>query len=125
VLSDRWGRRRVFIAAAAVLLAAASALLAAAPVIPAVLVATLLLGSGWGLYVAVDLAVLTAVLPDPSTRATMLGFGNVAAALPQVLAPVIAAPLVTSSGGYPLMYGLAAGLCIVALLGVRLLRDVP
>jgi MFS family permease len=125
VLSDRWGRRRVFIAAAAVLLAAASVLLAAAPVIPAVLVATVLLGSGWGLYVAVDLAVLTAVLPDPSTRATMLGFGNVAAALPQVLAPVIAAPLVTSSGGYPLMYGLAAGLCLVALLGVRLLRDVP
>lgn len=125
VLSDRWGRRKVFIVAAAVLLAAGAVVMAAAPVLPAVLAATLLVGAGWGLYVSVDLAVLTAVLPDATTRATMLGVGNIASALPQVLAPVIAAPLVTSAGGYPLLYGLAAGLAVAALVGVRMLRDVP
>lgn len=125
VLSDRWGRRRVFVVAAAVLLAAGAVVMAAAPVLPAVLGATLLVGAGWGLYVSVDLAVLTSVLPDPTTRATMLGVGNIASALPQVLAPVIAAPLVTSAGGYPLLYGLAAGLAVAALVGVRMLRDVP
>ena len=125
VLSDRWGRRKVFIVAAAVLLAAGAVVMAAAPVRPAVLAATLLVGAGWGLYVSVDLAVLTAVLPDATTRATMLGVGNIASALPQVLAPVIAAPLVTSAGGYPLLYGLAAGLAVAALVGVRMLRDVP
>ncbi len=125
VLSDRWGRRKVFVVAAAVLLAAGAVVMAAAPVLPAVLAATLLVGAGWGLYVSVDLAVLTAVLPDPTTRATMLGVGNIASALPQVLAPVIAAPLVTSAGGYPLLYGLAAGLAVAALAGVRMLRDVP
>ena len=92
------------------------------PPLPVVLGATALVGVGWGLYVSVDLAVLTAVLPDESTRATMLGIGNVAAALPQVLAPVVAAPLVTSAGGYPLLYGVTAGLAVAALAGVRLLR---
>lgn len=124
-LSDRWGRRRVFVAAASVLLAVAAAVMAALPHVPAVVVATVLVGCGWGLYVAVDLAVLTAVLPDPSTRATMLGLGNVASALPQVLAPVIAAPLVTSAGGYPLLYGLAVALSLLGLLASRMLRAVP
>lgn len=125
VLSDRRGRRKPFIVVAAALLAAGAVVMAAAPVLPAVLGATLLIGTGWGLYVSVDLAVLTSVLPDPTTRATMLGVGNIASALPQVLAPVVAAPLVTSAGGYPLLYGLAAGLAVAALVGVRMLRDVP
>jgi MFS family permease len=123
--SDRRGRRRPFVAASAVLLAAAATLLAAFPVLPVVLAATALVGVGWGLYVAVDLAVLTAVLPDPRTRATMLGVGNVASALPQVLAPVLAAPLVTRAGGYPVLYGVTAALALAALVGVRHLRDAP
>lgn len=125
VASDRRGRRRPFVAASAVLLAVAATMLAAFPVLPVVLVATALVGVGWGLYVAVDLAVLTAVLPDPRTRATMLGVGNVASALPQVLAPVLAAPLVTRAGGYPVLYGVTAALALAALVGVRHLRDTP
>lgn len=121
-LSDRSGRRRVFVAAAAGCLAVAALTMATVPPLPVVMAATALVGVGWGLYVAVDLAVLTAALPDASTRATMLGVGNVAASLPQVLAPVVAAPLVTSAGGYPLLYGVTAGLALLALAGVRLLR---
>lgn len=124
-LSDRWARRRVFVGVASALLAVAAGVMAGLPHLPAVVVATVLVGGGWGLYVAVDLAVLTAVLPDPSTRATMLGIGNVASALPQVLAPVIAAPLVTSAGGYPLLYGLAVVLSLLGLLATRMLRAVP
>lgn len=122
VVSDRTGRRRVFVAASAVLLGVAAVVMATTPPLAVVLGATALFGVGWGLYVSVDLAVLTAVLPDESTRATMLGVGNVAASLPQVLAPVVAAPLVTSAGGYPLLYGVTAGLALAALVGVRFLR---
>jgi MFS family permease len=121
-LSDRSGRRRVFVAASAVLLGVSAVVMALLPPLPVVLGATVLFGIGWGLYVAVDLAVLTAVLPDAGTRATMLGIGNIASSLPQVLAPVVAAPLVTSAGGYPLLYGVTAALAVVALAGVRLLR---
>lgn len=113
-LSDRLGRRRVFCGAAAVLLIIAGITLATQPPLWVVVTACVVFGVGQGLYLAVDLAMLTSVLPDESTRATMLGIGNIASALPQVLAPVIAAPLVLA-GGYPLMYGVTAALAVAAL----------
>ncbi|GLW32046.1 MFS transporter [Actinoplanes regularis] len=115
VLSDRWERRRVFIAAAAVILAAGTVLMALAPVVTVVIVASVLVGVGWGAYVAVDMAVITHVLPDAETRATMLGVANIAGTLPQLLAPVIAAPIVTALGGYRALYLLTAAIAVAAL----------
>ncbi|GIF05350.1 MFS transporter [Actinoplanes siamensis] len=115
VLSDRWERRRIFVAAAAVILAAGTVLMALVPVAAVVIVASVLVGAGWGAYVAVDLAVLTQVLPDAGTRATMLGVANVAGTLPQLLAPVVAAPVVTRLGGYPVLYLLTAAIALLAL----------
>ncbi|GIE89374.1 MFS transporter [Actinoplanes regularis] len=115
VLSDRWERRRVFIAAAAVILAAGTVLMALAPVVTVVIGASVLVGVGWGAYVAVDMAVITHVLPDAETRATMLGVANIAGTLPQLLAPVIAAPIVTALGGYRALYLLTAAIAVAAL----------
>ncbi|GIF15178.1 MFS transporter [Actinoplanes teichomyceticus] len=125
VLSDRWARRRVFVAAGAVTLAAGAVLLALVPVAPVVIVASVLVGAGWGAYVAVDMAVLTHVLPDSGTRATMLGVANIAGTLPQLLAPVLAAPLVTSPGGYRSLYLLTAVLALLALALLPRLRALP
>ncbi|GAA0438019.1 MFS transporter [Actinoplanes capillaceus] len=115
VLSDRWERRKVFVAAGAVLLALGTALMALVPVVPVVIGASVLVGVGWGAYIAVDMAVMTHVLPDAETRATMLGVANVAGTLPQLLAPVLAAPIVTGLGGYPTLYLLTAAIALVAL----------
>ncbi|WP_221325236.1 MFS transporter [Actinoplanes sp. L3-i22] len=115
VLSDRWQRRKVFITVAALVLAAGTALLALVPVVAAAIVASVLVGAGWGAYVAVDMAVITHVLPDAETRATMLGVANIAGTLPQLLAPVIAAPIVTRLGGYPTLYLLTAVIAVLAL----------
>lgn len=115
VLSDRWERRRIFVAAGAVILALGTTLMAMVPVIPVVIVASVLVGIGWGAYIAVDMAILTHVLPDPETRATMLGVANVAGTLPQLLAPVLAAPIVTALGGYRVLYLLTAAFALIAL----------
>lgn len=115
VLSDRWERRKVFVVAAALILAAGTALMALVPVVAVVIVASVLVGAGWGAYVAVDMAVITQVLPDAETRATMLGVANIAGTLPQLLAPVIAAPIVTRLGGYPTLYLLTAAFALLAL----------
>jgi MFS family permease len=115
VLSDRWERRRIFVAAGAVILALGTTLMALFPVVPVVVVASVLVGVGWGAYIAVDMAILTHVLPDPETRATMLGVANVAGTLPQLLAPVLAAPIVTALGGYRVLYLLTAAFALVAL----------
>ncbi|WIM96853.1 MFS transporter [Actinoplanes oblitus] len=115
VLSDRWERRKIFVGVAAVILAAGTALLALFPVVAVAIVASVLVGVGWGAYVAVDMAVITHVLPDAETRATMLGVANIAGTLPQLLAPVIAAPIVTRLGGYPVLYLVAAAIALLAL----------
>lgn len=124
VLSDRWRHRRAFIAAGAGALAAGTGTLALLPNLPAVLVATVLVGAGWGLFVAVDMAVMTQVLPDADTRAMMLGVANVAASLPQLAAPVLAAPIVTRLGGYPVLYLIAAAIALLALACLPRLRHV-
>jgi MFS family permease len=124
VLSDRWEKRKIFVAAGAVILAVGTALMALVPVVPVVLAASVLVGIGWGAYIAVDMAVLTHVLPDPETRATMLGFANVAGTLPQMLAPVLAAPIVTALGGYRTLYLVTAGFALLALALLPRLRAI-
>ncbi|MFC4063770.1 MFS transporter [Actinoplanes subglobosus] len=124
VLSDRWEKRRVFVAAGAVVLAVGTTLMALVPVVPVVLAASVLVGVGWGAYIAVDMAVLTQVLPDPETRATMLGVANVAGTLPQMLAPVLAAPIVTALGGYRTLYLVTAGFALLALALLPRLRAI-
>mgnify|MGYP003486781220 CR=1 FL=1 len=89
-------------------------ILAFIPSFPAACVGAFLLGTGYGVYLAVDQALITQVLPTAEDRAKDLGVINIANSMPQVLAPVLAAPLVTVLGGYTSLY-LAVG--IITLLG--------
>ena len=88
------------------------------------LTAAVVLGVGFGAFLAVDLAVVTEVLPAEADFAKDLGVINIANALPQVLAPVVAAPIVTSLGGYTTLYltaavvGLAGAVAVVRIRGV-------
>lgn len=106
--SDRVGRRRVFVTIGASSMAAAALLMALWVSWPGVLTAAVLLGLGFGTYSAVDFALITQVLPAAADRAKDLGVLNIASSLPQVVAPVIATPIVTRLGGYPVLYGVAA-----------------
>ncbi len=123
--SDRTGRRRSFVIASGVVMALAAVMLAAAPTWPIAMVAALVLGAGYGIYLAVDAALITQVLPNAFGRAKDLGIINIANSAPQVLAPAIAAPIVAGLGGYPVLYGLTA---VVTLLGgvlISRIRSVP
>ena len=123
--SDRLGRRRIFVCAAGLIMTVAAVLLAAWPTWPGAVLAAAVLGIGFGTYTSVDFALLTQVLPADADRGKDLGVLNVANALPQVLAPVVAAPIVTSLGGYDTLYATAA---LVGLLGAVLvyrIRSVP
>ena len=52
--------------------------------------AELLMGLAYGVYVAVDLAFVVNVLPDPEHTGKDLGVFNITNALPQSLAPYVA-----------------------------------
>ena len=72
-------------------------------------------GLGFGMYVAVDLALVADVLPDKDTVAKDLGVFNIAGALPFAIAPGIAPAILAIGGGsYGVLY-IVAGVC--ALVG--------
>jgi MFS family permease len=124
ILSDRTGRRRIFVAGAAVLQAAACLALVIAPSWPSALVAGLLLGAGYGAYTSVDQALVTQVLPDLQTVAGDLGVMNVAVVAPQALAPLLASLVIAELGGYGVLFGLAGVITVLGALSVARIRTV-
>ncbi|ANS65147.1 major facilitator superfamily protein [Streptomyces lincolnensis] len=117
--SDRVGRRKPFVLWSGVLMAAATGLLAGWQTWPSAIVVAALLGLGLGVFMSVDFALMTDVLPTALDRGKDLGVINVANALPQVAAPALAAPIVTHLGGYRVLYVVAAvaGLAGAVLVG--------
>ncbi|MGO4633917.1 MFS transporter [Streptomyces sp. 2RAF24] len=112
--SDRVGRRKAFVVICSVVMTAAALLLALLHTWPSTLLAAAVLGAGYGIYLAVDQALVTQVLPRAADRAKDLGVINIANSGPQVLAPALAAPVIAHLGGYTGLYIAAA---LVILLG--------
>jgi MFS family permease len=125
-MSDRTGRRKAFVLAASTVYGVAMFVIALASDFNGFLVGMALGGLGFGVYVAVDLALAVDVLPDPATAAKDLGVFNIAGALPFSLAPAIApAVLAIADGGYGVLYavaGVSAILGAAAVLPVRGVR---
>ena len=125
VLSDRSGRRKIHVTISSVVMAVASLLLALWPTWPMAVAAGALMGLGYGIYVAVDQALITQVLPAAVDRGKDLGVINIANSAPQVLAPAIAAVLVTQLGGYTGLFlfatlvTLLSGVLVGRIRGVR------
>ena len=84
-----------------------------------------IMGGGYGIYLSVDNALVTQVLPAVRDRAKDLGVVNIASSAPQVLAPAIAAPVVRSLGGYPMLYLITAIVTILGSIFVYRIRSVP
>jgi hypothetical protein len=76
-------------------------------------------------YLSVDQALVTQVLPSAAARAKDLGIINIANSGPQVLAPAIAAPLVSQFGGYPTLYLTVAVFTAAGSAFVWRIRSVP
>ncbi|MCW6009305.1 MFS transporter [Micromonospora sp. CPCC 205371] len=124
-LSDRSGRRKIFVIWSGVIMAVAALLLAVWPTWNTALVAAVLLGAGYGVYLAVDAALITQVLPVATDRAKDLGVINIANSAPQVLGPALSAPIVVYLGGYPTLYAVTAAVTLLGSALVVRIRSVP
>ena len=122
--SDRVGTRKPFVIWSGLIAAAALTIFAFVHTMPAAYVGAVVLGIGFGAYTAVDFALITQVLPAAADRAKDLGVINIANALPQVLAPVVAAAVLGLGLGYPGLYLLAAAVSILGSVLVRRIRSV-
>lgn len=118
--SDRVGRRKPFVIGSGLVTGLAALTLALVPTWPGAIAGAFILGAGFGVYLSVDLALVTEVLPAHEDRARDLGVINIAVALPQVVAPLVATVLVAVSG-YVVLYLVAAGVCVI---GSRLVRRI-
>lgn len=113
-LSDRTGRRKPFVVLAAIVYGLALFLIASAQNLDGYLVGMAIGGLGFGVYMAVDLALVVDVLPSTDQAAKDLGVLNIAGALPFSLAPGIAPAILAMSGGsYGVLFSVA-GACAVA-----------
>ncbi|MFD4600711.1 MFS transporter [Streptomyces sp. NPDC058464] len=127
-ISDRVGRRRVFVLGAALLAAAGMLALVFNPSETGFLIAMVMIAVGEGVYFAVDLALATQVLPDSEQAAGKdLGVFNLANQLPQSLAPAVA-PLFLAIGGtghnYTALYTVGTLYAIVGAFSILRVRGV-
>lgn len=121
ILSDRFKRRKIFMVVGDVVIAAALLVDAFVPSWPLLLLAAAVLGIGFGMYMAVDAALVTLVLPSANDRAKDMGIINIANTLPQSLAPAAAAFIITATHSY---FALFVAGCVVTLLGILVLRPI-
>ncbi len=117
--SDRTGRRKIFLLIASIVYGLAMFVIAAASSFDVFLVGMAISGLGFGIYMAVDLALVADVLPDPNNAAKDLGVFNIAGALPSSIAPAIApAVLAIGNGSYSVLYAVAGGCAILGAMAI-------
>ena len=121
ILSDKFGRRKVFVMGASLVIALSFLILAFWQTWTGVQLAAAVLGIGFGAYLGVDIALITQVLPSANARGKDLGVINIANALPQVVGYTTAALVITVFHSYTILFVLAA---LLASLGAVLVRQI-
>ncbi|MBU3064285.1 MFS transporter [Nocardia sp. NEAU-G5] len=120
VISDRIGRRKPIVLVGGLIIAGSALIPLASPTRVGLICSIVVLTIGFGTFLAVDQALVTEVLPGKNSAATDLGIINIAATLPNTIAPMTAAAIVSVTGGYGALYPIVA-----AVAGLGALAIVP
>lgn len=128
-LSDLMARRKIFVLLAAVTYAAGILVIVFAGGLTLFYVGIAISSIGFGVYMAVDQALVVDVLPDRETHAAKnLGVLNIANAVPQSIAPAVAPLLLAIGSGdgqnYALLYAAAALSAFLGALAIAPVRGV-
>jgi MFS family permease len=124
IVSDRLGRRKVFVVSAAAAMAAGLLVPLISPTVAGYLVMTVIIALAFGCFEAVDTALITQVLPRSTSHAQDLGVVNVASVAPQILAPAMAGAIVVGTDSYMLIFPTGAALALLGGLAVLRVRSV-
>jgi MFS family permease len=113
-LSDKVGRRKPFVIAASLLMAVAFFVPFVWPTLIALFIQIILTGLATGIYATVDQALFIDVLPDKTAAGRDLGIAAMANSIGQALGPLLAAEIVTLTGGYRMIWVVGLVLVLVA-----------
>ncbi len=97
-LSDKLGRRKIVVIVAGIILAISLVFPLIMPTVTGMMIFSFIAGLGFGAYQSVDTALMSEVLPSQDDFAKDLGVLNIAATLPQTLAPGVAGAIVVAFG---------------------------
>ena len=121
ILSDKFKKQKPFLYGSAFIMLLGILLYAFVPQYTAFIVASAIIGLGFGCFSAVDMALVARILPRKEDAAKDFGLMNVANALPQSIVPAIA-PLLLGIGGWTFFY-IVLALCVV--LGMAAVKPLP
>ncbi|WP_029151280.1 MFS transporter [Microbacterium indicum] len=127
-LSDRLGRRKIFVGGSTALFGVGLVILAHADDVAHFYIAEVVMGLAYGIYLAVDQALVIDVLPNADLPGKDLGVINIANALPQSIAPAIG-PLflgigVSDNSNYTALLWAAGVVCVLGALAVIPIKKV-
>jgi MFS family permease len=125
VYADRLQQLKPFVFGGAIVMMVSLLLIAFIPKWPIMLVAAVILGIGFGVYLAVDLALAVRVLPVAANRGKDLGIINTAIFLPLILSPIIGSTTLNLFHSYAALFTLAAVcflLAAVLILPIKAVR---
>ncbi|OIJ65311.1 MFS transporter [Streptomyces mangrovisoli] len=122
--SDRVGRRKPFVIASSLGMGVAFALPLILRSEASMFAYAVVCGCAFGMYMAVDTALMTQVLPRPDAAAKDMGVLNIANALPQALAPAVAAAVIAGLGGYSALFVAGVVLVVLGALSILPIRTV-
>jgi len=123
-VADKLDRRKLFVGISAVGLAFTMFVPILMPTWNGMLIYSVLLGVFIGTYFAVDLALMSLVLPNKLQEGRDLGILNVAVGLPTILSGLIAGGIITFLGGYASLYVFGAICAVISGVVVMFIRKV-
>ena len=122
-LSDKLRKQKPFVAVSAVIVALGLVLNALASSTTLLFVGNALAGLGYGVFLAVDTALIARILPNKLDAAKDFGIMNIANTVTQSIVPFIGPSLVLI-GGWPFFYGALAVSGILSALAVMPIPEV-
>lgn len=123
LISDRVGRRKPFVFASSVIVGVGLLVPLFLPNLTGMMIMAFVAGFGFGAFQAVDSALMTQVLPSPDSFAKDLGVVNIAATLPQLIAPALGGAVVVAFG-YAGIFPVGIALSVLGAFAVFRIRSV-
>lgn len=122
-LVDRVGRIKAFVLGSGVLAALSLFIPMIWDSVNGMIAFNLVNGFAFGMYMAVDMALITKVLPRGEDAGKDMGLINIANAAPQVAAPFIASAIV-QAWGYDALFPICACIALFGAMGVLFVKSV-
>jgi MFS family permease len=116
LLSDKLQRWKVFVIVSSLIMMVGLLLYAFFPTWSMVVIATVILGIGYGIFLSVGLALASQVLPTAIDRGKDIGLINTTLFLPMILSPVLAGITLGALHSYLVLFSLLAVASLIAAL---------